>query len=104
MAVYRVAKPSEYLAVTGWGIEEIQITKKAWIFFGQSYTVLDLTPVIHTFEVQAMSAEKLPFILPVIFTIGPHNHKKSLIKYAKLMSPHDKPSNHIRKPKVPEIV
>ncbi|KAK1295876.1 Flotillin-like protein 4 [Acorus calamus] len=95
MAVYRVAKPSEYLAVTGWGIEDIQITKKAWIFIGQSYTVLDLTPVTHTLEVQATSAEKLPFILPVVFTIGPRNHKKSLIKYAELMSPHDKPSNHI---------
>ncbi|KAK1320501.1 Flotillin-like protein 6 [Acorus calamus] len=96
MASYRVAKASEYLAVTGWGIKEIKLTKKAWIFVGQSCTVLDLTPVNYTFEVQAMSAEKLPFILPAVFTIGPRTEElASLMKYAKLMSPHDKLSNHV---------
>ncbi|KAK6237008.1 hypothetical protein SCA6_012345 [Theobroma cacao] len=43
-----------------------------------------------------MSAEKLPFILPAVFTIGPRvDDEESLLKYAKLMSPHDKNSNHV---------
>ncbi|CAA3028693.1 Hypothetical predicted protein [Olea europaea subsp. europaea] len=44
-----------------------------------------------------MSAEKLPFVLPAVFTIGPHtDDEASLLKYAKLISPHDKLSNHVK--------
>ncbi|KAF5954401.1 hypothetical protein HYC85_007257 [Camellia sinensis] len=43
-----------------------------------------------------MSAEKLPFILPDVFTIGPRvDCEESMLKYAKLISPHDKLSNHV---------
>lgn len=43
-----------------------------------------------------MSAEKLPFVLPAVFTIGPRSEDmESLLKYAKLISPHDKLSNHV---------
>ncbi|CAK9177971.1 unnamed protein product [Ilex paraguariensis] len=43
-----------------------------------------------------MSAEKLPFLLPAVFTIGPRvNDEESLLKYAKLLSSHDKRSNHV---------
>ncbi|GMP95953.1 hypothetical protein CsSME_00044806 [Camellia sinensis var. sinensis] len=43
-----------------------------------------------------MSAEKLPFILPAVFTIGPKvDCEESMLKYAKLISPHDKLSNHV---------
>ncbi|CAL5204980.1 unnamed protein product [Lathyrus oleraceus] len=94
--MYRVAKASEYLVITGVGIQDIKLAKKAWILPGQSYTVFDLSPVNYTFEVQAMSAEKLPFVLPAVFTIGPRaDDHESLLKYAKLISPHDKLSNHV---------
>ncbi|KAJ4949831.1 hypothetical protein NE237_008308 [Protea cynaroides] len=44
-----------------------------------------------------MSAEKLPFVLPAVFTIGPRvDDELSLLKYAKLISPHDKLSNHVK--------
>ncbi|XVF56188.1 hypothetical protein PTKIN_Ptkin06aG0098300 [Pterospermum kingtungense] len=44
-----------------------------------------------------MSAEKLPFVLPAVFTIGPRvDDEESLLKYAKLISPHDKLSNHVK--------
>ncbi|KAF3447075.1 hypothetical protein FNV43_RR12255 [Rhamnella rubrinervis] len=44
-----------------------------------------------------MSAEKLPFVLPAVFTIGPRmDDQLSLQKYAKLISPHDKLSNHVK--------
>ncbi|KAL7165171.1 hypothetical protein ACSBR2_040948 [Camellia fascicularis] len=43
-----------------------------------------------------MSAEKLPFILPAVFTIGPKvDCEESMLKYAKLISLHDKLSNHV---------
>jgi flotillin len=95
--MYRVAGPSEYLVVTGIGIFDIKLTKKAWVLPGQSCTVFDVCPVNYTFEVQAMSAEKLPFVLPAVFTIGPRvDDEHSLLKYAKLISPHDKLSNHVK--------
>ncbi|MBA0858631.1 hypothetical protein Goshw_028995 [Gossypium schwendimanii] len=94
---YKVANASEYLVITGVGIQDIKLAKKAWILPGQSYTVFDLSPVNYTFEVQAMSAEKLPFVLPAVFTIGPRvDDTPSLLKYAKLISPHDKLSNHVK--------
>ncbi|XP_030479770.1 flotillin-like protein 4 [Cannabis sativa] len=94
---YKVAKASEYLVITGAGIDDVKLVKKAWILPGQSCTAFDLSPVNYTFEVQAMSAEKLPFVLPAIFTIGPRaDDIKSLELYAKLMTTHDKLSHHVR--------
>ena len=83
--------------ITGVGIKDIKLSKKTWVLPGQSYTVFDVSPVNYTFEVQAMSAEKLPFLLPAVFTIGPRmDDEDSLLKYAKLISPHDKLSNHVK--------
>lgn len=94
--MYRVASASEYLVITGVGITDIKLAKKAWVLPGQSYAIFDVSPVNYSFEVQAMSAEKLPFILPAVFTIGPRlEDQESLLKYAKLISPHDKLSNHV---------
>ncbi|KNA15775.1 hypothetical protein SOVF_095120 [Spinacia oleracea] len=94
--LYRVAGPSEYLAITGWSIKDIKLAKKALILPGQLYVRVNVSPVNYTFEVQAMSAEKLPFLLPAVFTIGPRvESEESLILYAKLMAPHDMTSNHV---------
>ncbi|KAJ4827239.1 Flotillin-like protein 4 [Turnera subulata] len=95
--MYRVASPSEYLVITGVGITDIKLAKKGWVLPGQSCTKFDVSPVNYTFEVQAMSAEKLPFVLPAVFTIGPRlEDEDSLFKYAKLISPHDKLSHHVK--------
>ncbi|EEF42509.1 flotillin-like protein 4 [Ricinus communis] len=95
--MYRVASPSEFLVITGVGISDIKLAKKAWVLPGQSCSVFDVSPVNYTFEVQAMSAEKLPFVLPAVFTIGPRvDDDQSLLKYAKLISPHDKLSHHVK--------
>ncbi|CAN6895169.1 unnamed protein product [Brassica oleracea] len=66
---YKVARASEYLAITGGGIQDIKLAKKSWVFPWQSCTVFDVSPVNYTFEVQAMSSEKLPFVIPAVFTI-----------------------------------
>lgn len=95
--MYRVARASEYLVITGARIDDIKLAKKSWVFPGQSCTVFDVSPVNYTFDVQAMSAEKLPFVLPAVFTVGPRlEDEQSLKKYAKLMSNHDKNSNHVK--------
>jgi flotillin len=94
---YRVAKPSEYLVITGWGIKELKLVKKAWIYPGQRWSILDITPVNYSLDVQAMSSEKLPFILPAVFTIGPRaDSMDALERYARLLTPHDKLSNHVK--------
>ncbi|GJW09182.1 flotillin-like protein 4 [Tanacetum coccineum] len=40
--------------------------------------------------------EKLPFILPVVFTIGPQEDKDSLYKYAKLTTCKEKDESHMQ--------
>ncbi|KAL3516627.1 hypothetical protein ACH5RR_023529 [Cinchona calisaya] len=58
--------------------------------------VIDVTPVNYTFEVNAMSAEKLSF-LPAVFTIGPRvDDDDSLVKYAKLLSHHKRESDDVK--------
>ncbi|KAM0968930.1 hypothetical protein ACFX13_017511 [Malus domestica] len=97
MLWYRVANASEYLVITGVGIDDVKLAKKAWIMPGQSCSVFDMSPVNYTFEVQAMSSEKLPFILPAVFTIGPRvDDVPSLHKYAKLLCRHDQLSSHVK--------
>ncbi|GAB2233540.1 hypothetical protein Drorol1_Dr00002765 [Drosera rotundifolia] len=94
--MFRVAGASEYLVITGLTIKDIKLAKKAWILPGQKCSRFDISPVNYTFQVHAMSAEKLPFILPAVFTIGPRaGNMESLQKYAKLISPHDKLSKHV---------
>ncbi|KAG5618694.1 hypothetical protein H5410_018518 [Solanum commersonii] len=95
---YIVAGPSEILAITGSSIKEIRLEKKHFLCPLQKCTRLDISPVNYSFEVQAMSAEKLPFVLPTVFTIGPQmdENNESLIKYAQLVSNHEKNSNHVK--------
>lgn len=94
---FKVAKASELLVITGAGIEDIKIAKKGFIYPGQSCTVFDLSPVNYTFNVNTMSNEKLPFLLPAVFTIGPKaDDDKSLLKYAKLLSSQGRQSHDVK--------
>ncbi|KAH0725269.1 hypothetical protein KY284_001134 [Solanum tuberosum] len=95
--MYHVARASEFLVITGIGINELKITKKALVWPLQKCRVIDVTLVNYTFEVNAMSAEKLPFLLPVVFTIGPCvDDRERLIKYAKLLSHHARDSHDVK--------
>ncbi|KAJ4803344.1 Flotillin-like protein 1 [Rhynchospora pubera] len=93
MVSFRVAGPSEYLAITGTGIKEIKIAKKSWIFPGQVCICFDISPESYSFRVQAISSDNVTFVLPAVLTIGPRTDDvASLEKYARLISSQDKNS------------
>ncbi|KAK1682476.1 hypothetical protein QYE76_043324 [Lolium multiflorum] len=107
MASFHVADASEYLAITGWGIDDVKLAKKAWVFVGQKCKKFSISPENYEFEVHAMSAEKLPFILPAVFTIGPKitatsdeesdrkDLEAQLLLYAKLIAPLHTSRSHV---------
>ncbi|KAF0362833.1 Flotillin domain protein [Gigaspora margarita] len=94
--MYRISDSNQYLVKTGAFIKDIKICKKGWILPGQRSQFFDITPENYTLQLQAMTAEKLEFNLPAVFTIGPKDEEKSLIKYAKLLSSKDKNSEHVK--------
>ncbi|KAK0612064.1 hypothetical protein B0T14DRAFT_531538 [Immersiella caudata] len=71
MASYRIAAPDEYLAITGMGVKNVKITKAAWVFPFQRCMRFSVQPHDYGMNLQAMTKEKLQFLLPVVFTIGP---------------------------------
>ncbi|KAK4361657.1 hypothetical protein RND71_020609 [Anisodus tanguticus] len=94
---YHVAKPSEFLVIAGRGIDELKISKNTMVWSFQKCTRIDVSPVNYTFEVNAMSAEKLSFLLPAVFTIGPRaDDHDSLVKYARLLSLHQRDSHDVK--------
>ncbi|CAG8581558.1 43040_t:CDS:2 [Gigaspora margarita] len=94
--MYRISDSNQYLVKTGAFIQDIKISKKGWILPGQRSQFFDITPENYTLQLQAMTAEKLEFNLPAVFTIGPKDEEKSLIKYAKLLASKDKNSEHVK--------
>ncbi|KAI0143287.1 SPFH domain/Band 7 family protein [Pestalotiopsis sp. NC0098] len=68
---YRIAAPDEYLAITGMGIKNVHITKTAWVWPFQRCKRFSVQPHDYAMNLQAMTKEKLQFLLPVVFTIGP---------------------------------
>lgn len=68
---YKIAAPDEYLAITGMNIKNVHITKTAWVWPFQKCTRFSVQPHDYGMNLQAMTKEKLQFLLPVVFTIGP---------------------------------
>ncbi|KAL5594054.1 uncharacterized protein BROUX77_007401 [Berkeleyomyces rouxiae] len=72
MVGYKIAAPDEYLAITGMGVDgEIKITKSAWLLPFQKCMRFSVQPQDYVMSLQAMTKEKLQFLLPVVFTVGP---------------------------------
>ncbi|RIA88063.1 hypothetical protein C1645_826891 [Glomus cerebriforme] len=94
--MYRISDPSQYLVKTGALINDISISKKGWVLPFQRSSFFDITPANYTLQLQAMSAEKLEFNLPAVFTIGPKDEPKALERYAKLLAANDKNSDHVK--------
>ncbi|KAH7040626.1 SPFH domain/Band 7 family protein [Microdochium trichocladiopsis] len=68
---YQIAQPHEYLAITGSGIKTVRITKAAWVWPFQRCARFSVQPHDYAMNLQAMTREKLQFLLPVVLTVGP---------------------------------
>ena len=56
---------------------------------GQQAVKFDISPENYEFDIQAMSSEMLPFILPAVFTIGAKLELHELELYAQLLTSSD---------------
>lgn len=65
--LYYTAQPSQYLVITGAGIDDLKITKKSLVWPFQKVMKMEVTPVNYTLSLLAMTAEKLEFLLPAGF-------------------------------------
>jgi flotillin len=63
----------------------MSVTKQGYQWPFQTYEFIKLHPTNYTFDLQAMSAEKMEFILPGVFTIGPKASTEAIMKYAQLL-------------------
>lgn len=82
---YKVAKPNEYLAITGIMIPDIVIQKKRFIWPFQKCNILNMDPSTMVVDIHAMSSQKMEFSLPASFTIGPGNTDEQLKNYSRLI-------------------
>jgi flotillin len=86
MVGYHVADANSYIIVTGYGIENVKIVKKAMVWPFQRVSTISISPFDFSITLQAMTMEKLQFSLPAVFTIGPDNEPKALLRYAMLLT------------------
>ena len=87
---YQVSDANSYIVVTGGGIQDIKIVKKAFFWpLWQRSQVISISPFDFEITLQAMTCEKLQFSLPAVFTIGPDDTADSLRKYAKILTGRD---------------
>ncbi|KAH6637158.1 hypothetical protein F5144DRAFT_569792 [Chaetomium tenue] len=89
MASYRVAAPNEYLAITGMGVKTVKITKAAWVWPFQRCMRFSVQPHDYAMNLQAMTKEKLQFLLPVVFTIGPDVNQRGANSRLVNQDPHN---------------
>lgn len=83
---YYVARANSYLVVTGQGITDVKITKKAMVLPFQKVQSISISPFDFSITLQAMTVEKLQCIIPSVFTIGPDPSMDALRKYAMLLT------------------
>lgn len=84
---YKVSKPNEYLVRTGLFIRDIKISKKGMQWPFQKYQFINMEPKNYTFNLHAMSSQKMQFVLPGVFTIGPKDDNDALRIYSRLLGP-----------------
>jgi flotillin len=122
--VYTIASPDEYLAITGGGIAVVKICKSAWVWPWQRCQRFSIQPNDYFMDLQTMTREKLQFLLPVVFTVGPDVNQRNeqvgqaprdaanapedrgdaLVKYAMLLAGNDNKKDALNKKHVENIV
>jgi flotillin len=86
---FKVCKPNQQLIKTGLGIKDIIVSKKSIIYPFQKYQFIDMNPMTFGFQLHHMSREKVPFNLPVVFTVSPYDPNEQLelfMNYARTMT------------------
>jgi len=101
---YKVAKADQYIVRTGLGIVKMDINKKAFQWPFQRYEFIEMRPRNYNFELDVMSKEKMEFILPGVFTIGPKDDPESLEKYALYLVGENAKNNDDGIKRIDEIV
>ena len=82
---YKVARPTQMLARTGWGVEGVEVLKQGLQLPFQCMSRFSIEPVTYETHLEAMSEERIPFVLPGVFTVGPINEPEALQRYAETM-------------------
>ena len=80
-----VAAANENLVITGAGISDVLVAKKAWVLPGQKCSVVHMNPFDLEIDIQATSKEMLSFLLPVVLTVGPDHDHELLVRYTKTL-------------------
>lgn len=91
---YRISNPDEYLVKTGIFIKDMLVSKQGLQWPFQTYRFIKMHPINFSFDLSSMSQEKLEFVLPCVFTIGPKNDPDSIEKYARLLPVEENPVEH----------
>ncbi len=78
---YRVCAANQFLVKTGLGIRDMTVAKKGILFPFQQMQIISMNPRSYLFELHHMSKEKVPFNLPVVFTISPANPATDLDRF-----------------------
>jgi flotillin len=82
---YKISNPNQCLVRTGLGIKDMVISKTGMLWPFQKYKYINMNPENYTIDVHAMSNQKMEFVLPSVFTIGPKDDNESLIKFARYL-------------------
>lgn len=67
--IFQIAEANEYLVLTGAGIKDVRIVKKALVWPWQKCARISIAPCDFSINLDAMTIEKLQFALPAVFTI-----------------------------------
>lgn len=82
---YKVASPSQFLAMTGPGIQGVKVAKQAIQWPLQTVRTVDMTPFTYEVHLSAMSSDMQDMGLPLTFSIGPDLDYESQVRYATLL-------------------
>ncbi len=78
---YYAADPNYFIILSGIGIIDLKVIKSGLKLPLQNATKVCVTPMNYEFKLHAFSVEKLAFILPCVFTIGPDIGKAKLNEF-----------------------
>jgi len=59
--VYSIADANEYLVITGYGVEDVKITKKAWVWPFQRCSRISVLPADYSSKPEAQCISKTRF-------------------------------------------